>query len=201
VVALPETWVPHEGGGVVERLERAGYHVELSRWATLAMHPKPRRDQPGDGWWALGIASRLPVLERRDIPLPWTVLDPAHPRIAINLGVDVEGTRVDVVALHTSSRLWWAAPLVHLRGLRRALPPFDGPAVLCGDFNLWGPPVERVLPGWRRTVRGRSYPSHRPHSQIDHILVNDRLTMVDGEVVDDRQSDHRPVRARLALRN
>jgi endonuclease/exonuclease/phosphatase (EEP) superfamily protein YafD len=88
---------------------------------------------------------------------------------------------------------------VHLYGLRRRLPRFDGPALLAGDFNLWGPGVERFLPGWHRTVRGRSYPSHRPHSQIDHVLVNDRLALVSGEVVDDRHSDHRPVRARLRL--
>jgi endonuclease/exonuclease/phosphatase (EEP) superfamily protein YafD len=200
VLALPETWLPHAGDGVVERLEAAGYHVETARWTTLEFAAdRPRKAQPGDGWWALAVASRLPVLQRRDLPLPWTILDPAQPRVAIGLGVDVHGTRVDVVGLHTSSRLWWGAPIVHLRGLRRALPAFAGPALLFGDFNLWGPAVERLLPGWRRTVRGRTYPSHRPHSQIDHVLVNDRLRMVSAEVVDDRHSDHRPVRVRLAI--
>jgi endonuclease/exonuclease/phosphatase family metal-dependent hydrolase len=56
-----------------------------------------------------------------------------------------------------------------------------------------------MFPGWRRTVRGATYPSHRPHSQIDHVLVNDHLECVEAEVADDRQSDHRPVRVRLRV--
>jgi endonuclease/exonuclease/phosphatase family metal-dependent hydrolase len=156
-----------------------------------------RLSSPGDAWWCLAVASRLPVVARHDLPLPRTIADPAAPRVAIQLSVDVGGVVVEAIGLHTSSRLWWGAPLVHLNGLRKQLPPPDRPAFLAGDFNLWGPGVERLLPGFHRTVRGRTYPSHRPHSQIDHILVNDRLTCVSAEVIDDRHSDHRPVRATL----
>jgi endonuclease/exonuclease/phosphatase family metal-dependent hydrolase len=200
VLVLPETWVPRAGEGVVEQLGAAGYRVEVDRWTTLSRPgdgSRPRRARPGDGWWSLAVASRLPVGARRDIPLPRTILDPAQPRAAIDLTVDVGGTPVHVVGVHLSSRLWWGAPLVHLAGLRRRLPRFDGPALIAGDFNLWGPWVARFLPGWRRTVRGATFPSHRPHSQIDHVLVNDRLEYVAGEVVEDCQSDHRPVRVRL----
>jgi endonuclease/exonuclease/phosphatase family metal-dependent hydrolase len=195
---LPETFVPHEGEGVVDRLRANGYQVEFDRWVTLEHGAtRPRRAAPGEGWWCLAVASRCPVQARRDLPLPRTIADPAGPRVAIQLSVDVGGVTVDVVGLHTSSRLWWGAPFVQLRGLYPQLPASDRPAVVAGDFNLWGPGVERMVPGWHRTVRGRTYPSHRPHSQIDHVLVNDRLTCVSAEVVDDRQSDHRPVRARL----
>jgi endonuclease/exonuclease/phosphatase family metal-dependent hydrolase len=137
------------------------------------------------------------VKERRDLPLPHTRSDPAEPRVAIQLTVDIAGTAVDAVGVHTSSRLWWGAPLVHMRALRELAPRNARPAFLAGDFNLWGPGVERLLPGWHRTVRGRTYPSLRPHSQIDHVLINDHLTCVSAEVIDDRHSDHRPVRARL----
>jgi endonuclease/exonuclease/phosphatase family metal-dependent hydrolase len=198
ILVLPETWVPHVGEGVVDRLRAAGYEVALDRWVTLEHGAtRPRVAAPGDGWWSLALASRCPVQARRDLPLPRTIADPAGPRVAIQLSVDVGGTVVDAVGLHTSSRLWWAAPLVHLNGLRRQLQLATRPAFVAGDFNLWGPGVERVLPGWRRTVRGRTYPSQRPHSQIDHVLVNDHLTCVSAEVVDDRQSDHRPIRVRL----
>jgi endonuclease/exonuclease/phosphatase family metal-dependent hydrolase len=198
ILVLPETWLPHAGEGVVDVLRANGYHVELDQWITLTHSVyRPRVADPGDGWWCLGVASRLPVVERVDLPLPRTIADRAHPRNAIQLGVDVDGTRVDVVGVHTSSRLWWAAPMLHLRALAKAVAPVRGPAVLAGDFNLWGPGVERLLPGWRRTVRGRTYPSHRPHSQIDHVLVNQQVTALDARVVDDRQSDHRPVVARL----
>ena len=202
VLVLPETWVPHEGTGIVEELKAAGYEVAVDRWITLRLvGPRMPAAVPGDGWWSLAVASRLPVLGRRDIPMPRAFLDRAHPRVAISVTLDVGGTAVDVVGLHTSSRLWWGAPWVHITGLRRELPGNDGPALAAGDFNMWGPEVERMLPGWRRTVVGRTYPSHRPHSQIDHVLVNDWLEMVSGEVVDDRQSDHRPVRVVLRTRS
>jgi endonuclease/exonuclease/phosphatase family metal-dependent hydrolase len=198
ILVLPETWVPHDGVGVVDELRAHGYEVAVDRWVTLKHGVRNTRlSSPGDAWWSLAVASRLPVVARHDLPLPRTISDPAAPRVAIQLSVDVGGVVVDAVGLHTSSRLWWGAPIVHLHGLRKQLPPPGRPAFIAGDFNLWGPGVELLLPGFHRTVLGRTYPSHRPHSQIDHVLVNDRLTCVSAEVIDDRRSDHRPVRATL----
>ena len=34
--------------------------------------------------------------------------------------------------------------------------------------------------GWQRPVRGRTYPSHRPHSQIDHVLVRGGIEVARG---------------------
>ena len=198
ILVLPETWLPHDGGGVVDRLRANGYEVALDRWVTMKHGVlRPRLSSPGEGWWCLAVASRLPVCTRRDLPLPRTYHDPAQPRAAIQLSIDVGGVVVDAVGLHTSSRLWYAAPFVHLNALRRQLPQADRPALLAGDFNLWGPWVDRFFPGWRRTVIGKTYPAHRPHSQIDHVLINRHLAYVNGEVVDDHHSDHRPVRVRL----
>ena len=131
ILVLPETWVPHRGEGIVDELRAAGYHVELDKWTTLTFdldreHPRPRKVKPGDGWWALSVATRLPMCARRDLPLRHTILDPAEPRVAIELAVDVQGTPVRAVGLHTSSRLWWGAPWVHITGLRSELPGNDG---------------------------------------------------------------------------
>jgi endonuclease/exonuclease/phosphatase (EEP) superfamily protein YafD len=71
--------------------------------------------------------------------------------------------------------------------------------VIVGDFNLWGPAVSALLPGWRRAVRGRTWPAHRPHSQIDHVLVRDDVKVVDTAVLDEVGPDHRPVRVTLRL--
>ena len=87
----------------------------------------------------------------------------------------------------------------HLRALRPQLPAGDRAVVVAGDCNLWGPGVVRMLPGWRRAVLGRTYPAHRPHSQIDHVLVRDNITVLSGEVLAATPSDHRPVRARLRV--
>jgi endonuclease/exonuclease/phosphatase family metal-dependent hydrolase len=44
------------------------------------------------------------------------------------------------------------------------------PLLIAGDFNCWRPLLRVFLPGWRTLARGRTWPSQRPHSQIDHIL-------------------------------
>ena len=74
-----------------------------------------------------------------------------------------------------------------------------GPQILAGDFNFWGPPVGVVMRGWKRPVRGRTYPARRPHSQIDHVLVRGGIEVLGGEVLAETPSDHRPIRARLRL--
>jgi len=55
------------------------------------------------------------------------------------------------------------------------------------------------LNSWQRAVRGRTFSSRRPHSQIDHVLVRGGIEVVDGEVLADTPSDHLPIRARLRL--
>ena len=186
---------------MVDGLEQAGYHVE-----TMPMMRFERTNpeallgwRPSPGTWCLAIAARHAVVARRELSLGTVFNDPARERHALALDLDVRGAPLRVVGLHTSSKLWWAGPVVHLSHLRRALVDDAVPTVLAGDFNLWGPPVERLLPGWRRTVRGRTYPAHRPHSQIDHILVKPPIECRHAEVVAPIGSDHRPVRARLAI--
>lgn len=103
--------------------------------------------------------------------------------------------RFTVVGTH-AAHLTVGSPF-QIRRLHRHLPAADSPAALAGDMNLWGPPVSLLLPGWKRAVRGRTWPAWRPHSQPDHILVNRAVTVVDSEVVHAGNSDHRAVRARL----
>ena len=91
----------------------------------------------------------------------------------MHLELDVDGTPVDLVGMHLTSRLPYGPP-IQLRRLAPQLPPPGRPAVVAGDCNFWGPGVRAFLPGWRRAVRGRTWPASRPHSQIDHILVRAR---------------------------
>jgi len=198
VVVLPEAWRPHEGECALDILAGEGWHVEERPFATLRFLPRPEVDVPGDGWWSLAVLSRYPISERRDIPLARVFHDPVRRRAAIAVTLDVEGTEVALVAVHASSRLWYAGPGVHLCSLRRHLLLGNRPSVIAGDCNLWGPGVVALLPGWRRAVRGSTYPAHRPHSQIDHILVHGGVEIIGGEVLPvTGLSDHRPVRARL----
>ena len=104
------------------------------------------------------------------------------------------------MGVHVSSRLWTFAPVRQLRTLRPQLPARDRTAIVAGDCNFWGPGVVSILPSWRRTVRGPTFPAHKPHHQIDHILVRDNVTVLSGEVLAKTPSDHLPVRARLRVK-
>jgi endonuclease/exonuclease/phosphatase family metal-dependent hydrolase len=205
VVVVSETWRDDDGHAMLDPLARAGYRIE----AIDFMYLKHRRDRarardaiPSIGMWQLAVCSRYPVTACRAVPIGHFPLDPVGTRHALVCSIDAGGTTVEVVGLHTSSRFYLGASLYHLLRLRRAID--DGAVradVVAGDFNLWGPPVSAVFPSWRRAVRGATYPSYRPHSQIDHILVRDRIEVVGGEVLAATPSDHRPVRARLRTRD
>ena len=108
-------------------------------------------------------------------------------------------TSVDLVGVHLTSRLPYGPP-IQLRRLAPQLPPPGRPAIVAGDCNFWGPGVQAFLPGWQRTVRGRTWPASRPHSQIDHILRRGAATAPrcsTARCSPDVGSDHRPVRATL----
>jgi endonuclease/exonuclease/phosphatase family metal-dependent hydrolase len=200
IVVVSEAWRELDGRGVLDDLVADGYQVETLNFATFEHgRLEPETLMPGVGHWELALCSRLPIIGRRDVPIGSIRNDPASPRDAIVCTVDVHGIEVDVIAVHVSSKIYKLAPVRHLRGLKPHLPPASRHAVLAGDFNFWGPGVERIFPGWRRSMRGRTYPSHRPHSQIDHILVRDDIAIVSGEVLAANPSDHRPVRARLRV--
>jgi endonuclease/exonuclease/phosphatase (EEP) superfamily protein YafD len=91
---------------------------------------------------------------------------------------------------------------MQLRRLARLLPAPGTAAVVAGDCNFWGPGVETLLPGWRRAVRGRTWPARAPHSQIDHVLTRPGdVAVLSGRVLADVGSDHRAIRVELAIRD
>ncbi len=167
--------------------------------ARVRAMPRWQNAEPG----SLGIA----VLVRPELPIEATRLlrmrtlrTDRVTRAALVVDLTVEGLPVSVAGthmshLHMGSYRNWAE-------LRRQLQTEARPdAVLAGDMNSWGPLVQRFMPGWRRAVIGPTWPTWRPHSQIDHILVRGALRPVAGVVFPHAGSDHRPVRAELEVGN
>lgn len=200
IIALQEHFRPAEGTALIDHLGEAGYEVAEHAMAPVrwTRHGRPRLTNQGPSTWGLALASRYPIVSTRILPIGRVIRDPAGHRSALAVELDVDGTRLDVIVVHTSSKVPYG-PVIHLRRLRSQLPVGAGPVIVAGDCNIWGPVATRVLPGWRRAVVGRTWPAHRPHSQIDHILVNDRIEVVRGQVLADHGSDHRPVKSRLRL--
>ncbi len=200
IVIVAEAWRSDDGDSLLEPLHD-DYQVETVEMMPLRLRKDlaARRDgAPLTGTWELAVCSRFPVLDSKPVTIGNIGADPVNDRNALALTLDLDGTRVQVFGLHTSSRLVQFAPLRHLRGLKQHV-DHDGPQIIAGDFNFWGPPVGLLMRGWQRPVRGRTYPAHRPHSQIDHVLVRGGIEPLGGEVLAETPSDHRPVRARLRL--
>jgi endonuclease/exonuclease/phosphatase family metal-dependent hydrolase len=202
LVVVPEAWRDDTGAGVLDALRDDGYHVDTVELMQMEFRRRTRNSErggvPRTGAWELAVCSRFPVLDRRLIPMGIVPSDPPGLRHALALTVAIDGVPVEMIGLHVSSRVWRLAPVRHLRTLRRGM--VEGrPQILAGDFNFWGPPIDTLLPGWSRPVRGRTYPSRRPHSQIDHVLVRGGIELLAGEVLAAAPSDHRPIRARLRL--
>jgi endonuclease/exonuclease/phosphatase family metal-dependent hydrolase len=149
------------------------------------------------GRWGLAVLTRLAVVRTDLVDLGRLPRDRAR-RVALAVTVDA-GDPVGVVGTHMS-HITYGAPSQFLRlarGIRAVVG--DGPAVLAGDMNLWGPPVSLFFPGWRRAVRAKTWPSWRPHSQVDHVLVRGPLRVLGAGRVDAPGSDHLPVRVTLRV--
>jgi endonuclease/exonuclease/phosphatase family metal-dependent hydrolase len=201
VLVLQESWWPDEGAAAVDLVAAdSGATVHWASFGRGIVEPWPHiisaRPHRATGRIGPAVVSRVPARLIEMIPVGDVPGDPALRRCALHLALDVGGKDLDLIAVHLSSRLPYAPPM-QLRNLRRRLPPPDRRAVIVGDFNLWGPAVTTLLPGWRRAVRGRTWPAHRPHSQIDHVLVRNGIEVVDAAVLDEVGSDHRPVRVTL----
>jgi endonuclease/exonuclease/phosphatase family metal-dependent hydrolase len=201
VIALQEVWVPHDDPTWLEAAAtERGYalvHVPLS---PSYVDPRPEITavpSEADGTWGVALLSRVPMRRVRTVDLGrlverWDVAD----RHALLVEVEVDGTPLLVAAVHLSFALPNAA--AQLRRLGGLLPRHLAHVVV-GDCNLWGPPARALIGGVRPAVRGRTWPAHRPHSQLDHILVSPSVAVRSGVVLPPAGSDHLPVRAVLAL--
>jgi endonuclease/exonuclease/phosphatase family metal-dependent hydrolase len=201
VLVLPEAWRPFGRTAMVDELvERIGGTLHGVTFMTDRDHSRPRhlRPPPGPpGTCGLVMISRLPVLSFTDILVPKTAGDVVEQRRAIVAEVDVAGTTVAIGGLHASHRIWGSIP--QLRVLDADLRRRGHPSVIAGDCNMWGPPIRAALPHRAGAVRGRTWPSWRPHSQIDHIWIDDRVEVVRADIGPHVGSDHRAVRATVRV--
>jgi endonuclease/exonuclease/phosphatase family metal-dependent hydrolase len=226
VLVLQESWTPDDGPGVAELIGAAlGYDVITRPLALGWLFQPSAEDQApaGSSWqptaWTrmrhrrgrirrgrfqrgtrdLSVLTRVPVSRSAILDLGQLRLDPLR-REAVALTLDLQaatGGPITVVGTHMS-HLTDGSP-VQYRRLAAQLPRDD--VVVLGDMNLPGVLLRATLPGWRRVVRGRTWPSWRPVVQSDCILASAGLAEhARGEVVAPvRGSDHLPVRARFPV--
>ena len=199
VLVVQEAWIPDAGESDLDRAAaEMGYrtkHVVMGPARVAGRKPRLVPARQGQGVLVVSLLSRLPVASESVLEMPHLPMDAAPRRFAIRAEITVEGDRFVFVGTHLD-HLTHGSPFA-VRRLARRLPDPDQPAALAGDMNMWGPVLTALLPGWTLAGRGRTWPSHRPHSQIDHIAVNGAVTAEDFQVVRAGTSDHLPVRAVL----
>ncbi|MGD1011987.1 MAG: endonuclease/exonuclease/phosphatase family protein [Acidimicrobiales bacterium] len=185
-------WGPRRGGTAETRRLRVAGAEELGRLPTIGAEGDTQK-----GEWGIALLSRLPVRRVEAVELGQLSRDRGKTRAVIVAEVTVGASVVTVAGTHLAHFVH-GSPILVAR-LRQSLPHPSEPGVLLGDMNFWGPPLSLAFPGWRRAVRARTYPSWRAHSQIDHIFVTRAVQVVSGDSPALGNSDHRPLRATLAI--
>lgn len=178
-----------------------GLYLDSKRALGKSLAASERVAQGEPGSWGIAIVSRIELTMTASIGLGTLPRDHTE-RALLHATCQVGDTTWHVGCVHMS-HLIHGSPR-HFRELRHAvgaIAPPDAPLVLGGDMNAWGPLVSLQIPRLRRAVKGATWPAWRPHSQLDHLLVSSAVDVVEGTVVDERSSDHRPVRAILKARH
>ena len=183
----PRRWQPRRGPGFIRPLLLDGPPRSMRARATH----QERTMSVTSGSWATSLLSRLPILHSELIDLPALRGDPAR-RKAILATLDTgNDTPLTVIGVHLGHLT--QGSLRQMRALRRHIATLAGPTMLVGDLNCWGPPLRITLHGLHDAVKGATWPSWRPHSRIDHILVSDRSLVMSSQVLPSAGSDHLPI--------
>jgi endonuclease/exonuclease/phosphatase family metal-dependent hydrolase len=202
VLALQEVWRPDGGTSTAAEVADAlGYDLHET-WTGRAIvdprcHLVGRTGAPtGTGDWGQALLTRVPrgpVVEHRLNAFLFDDID----RAVMTTDIELDGGTLTVCASHFP-HLEHFSPLLRWR-LRGVVPDPHLPAVLMGDFNMWRWVTRFIVPSWRDTVRGATWPAPRPVFQIDHVLTTPPVVATDAEVVETGTSDHWPIRVRVAL--
>jgi endonuclease/exonuclease/phosphatase family metal-dependent hydrolase len=152
------------------------------------------------GEWCVGVVTRLAVRSEEVVELTHLAPDLARRRL-VHLSLETGAGPLEAFGLH-------GAHLSHgsLGQYRELVVDLDervaagSAALLGGDLNVWGFLARRVLRGWRHAARGATWPSWRPHSQLDHLFVRGPVEVTGGGPVAAASSDHRPMAATIVVR-
>jgi len=190
VLVLQEAWWYGEDTSDLAESVAAAMGGELHRYTS----PTTMRRYPAQ--WTVAIISTLPAERIEDTALASMFgRERKMPRIRLaDSGIVIAGAHLDGIhAARTRPNLW--------RKQRHAFREHAAQNdIIAGDLNMWSPVINRDARPLRNAISGPTWPAHRPHSQIDHILVSDRLDIVESSVLGNCGSDHRAVRATLRIR-
>jgi len=193
VLVLPEAWRYQNvhATWAEDIAEQLGY--DLHQW--ISDSPSRARDTVP---WRMVMLTRIPA--RAVAPQVMSSYGSFGPRAIVRVELAESGLTIAAAHLYGIHLLAQRQPrnwMNERAALRLASRTND---VIAGDLNMWGPVVRRDTSPMTPAAKGRTFPSPRPHSQIDHVLVNSRVRVLDSEVLPDMGSDHRAIRTTLQAR-
>jgi len=203
VLALQEVWRPDGGTSTAaEVAETLGYDCHETWTGRAIVDPKCQLvgrtgESAGTGDWGQALLTRVPCGPVTVHRLRGFLFDPVD-RTVITTDVVLDDGPLTICTSHFP-HLEHFSPLLRWR-LRGVVPHVDRPAVLMGDFNMWRWVTRFIVPGWRDTVQGATWPAPAPVFQIDHLLTTPPVVATEAEVVRAGKSDHWPIRGRVRLR-
>jgi endonuclease/exonuclease/phosphatase family metal-dependent hydrolase len=203
VFVFPETWVPDDPDAPRSHIVRWAEHTGKSFHLARSSRSSPREVNDDFGESHVAIVTSLPVVDTKQFTLPVHPKDNSDDRNVLAVLIDAGSNgHLWVVGVHMSARVPHV-PVHNLRKLNTFVTELERtghPVIIAGDFNLWGWWVRCIhRGGYRRAVRGRTWPATKPHSQIDHILVPATVTVAAGKVLPAGFSDHRAIWADLKV--
>ncbi len=113
--------------GVRYLAEELGLH---HIYGAAAVHPHHKK------LFGNGVLSRWPILDEKVLILPHETLLTGHRRIAVAADIDLGGTQVRAVSIHTATVVMDQYKRVEqAEAARDSLGEFEGPVIIGGDFN------------------------------------------------------------------
>ncbi len=198
VITLQEAWRPDEQPDLVTavaaELGAQVWHRGLARNTNRALLGVGT--DTGSGSWGLAVLSQLPVTGYQEIELGRAPGDRISRAAQVVTLTTPGGAALRVVNTHLTHR--FTSPVQLMLLTRRLARGPEVATVIVGDLNMPRPGT-LAAPGYRATVRGRTFPADRPLIQLDHLLVRGPVRVSGAEVADPAGSDHLPIRAELSV--
>ena len=189
IMILPEMWHFNRPGDswAAHFAESNGYDVH--QW--VSDRPSRTREHL---LWRMVMLSRIPARPLEPYVFPQLARFGQRAMVQIELpdsGLRIGG--VHLLGIHLVRR----NPKAWLRERASFREAIEGLDVVAGDMNMWGPVVRIDARDMRSAASGRTFPAQRPHSQIDHVLISDRVQALASERLPNLGSDHRGFKVTL----
>ncbi len=198
VVMLQEVDVHTRRSGDVDQAQVLGKRLGMHAYFVKAI------DHDG-GAYGVAILSKLPLENKKRIPLPLDSQKPGEPRVLGTAEIQLKnGQRVTVACTHLDAQKTSLSRELQAAALQKTLHEEKGTLILAGDFNdvITSKTMALLRQDFRLTCQDcpPTIPVEKPEKTIDFILMKGPVAVKQHRVIKETYaSDHLPLWARLVI--